>query len=244
MRIKYPFIRPYVDLLLNKLPYTDSMFARYGMTEKGERLKAGEKIKPEDWVEIWIGRLDRDLYVDFSPDEDKKEHKDKLQKDAIYIPIANKRGPTETENDFLHYFTPDTFLLCQNYIRQTNDREPYMTRSLIDGVLIALNQMGFNAVMEGAKIEINNKMVARFSCTDVVDPYMFEEIYFILYYDEAKFTTALPGDLYSKFHRSVCKADLATEKLSGISGVKNECLNFNEREFFQRLCDFVLKGKI
>lgn len=244
MRIKYPFPEINVDEILTNLPYTDSAFTRYEMTEKGERVKAGEEIKPEDWVDIWIGRLDRDLYVDFSPDEDKKEHKDKLQKDAVYIPIANKRVSGESNNDFLLYFTPDTFLLCQNYIRQTGERKPYMTRSLLDGMFHVFREMGYKAVLEGAKIEINGKMVARFFRTNITDTYIYEDIYFILYYDEAKFKLALPGDLHDKIHRSVCKADLAKEKQGSISGIKNECPGFNEREFFKQLCAFVLTGKV
>lgn len=244
MRIKYPFTRPDVDDILKNLPYIDSALARYAMMDRADKVKAGGQTTPEEWVEVWIGRLDRDVYVDFSPDADKKEHKDKLDKTAVYIPIENRRGPNESANDFLHYFTPDTFLMVQNYMTtKIDDDQTYATGSLITGVYKVLTDMGCSVTRDGAKYEINGKMFCRFNNAEVIYPWASEEMYFILRYDEAKFRAALPGDLHAKLHRTVCGADLATQKASGLTGIKNEYPKLDEREFFERLVDHILMGK-
>ncbi len=241
MLIKYPYTTPDVDDILKEKHPDETMLAAFGMLNMANILKQTGKMTPEEWCQLWIGRADRDVYVDFSDDAGSGPQMQKIKKDVTYYPVGYNMAWTGVPNDLIFYYTKGSYSLHHNYVQNASGYNKYFVMPMVECVIYTLRGYGLDAKQVDASLMIGDKKIGHIMNEEVIFPYMASMLYLNFEYDDAKFKEALPDNLFAKSFRSICNSGL--EKIKTPSGIKNELDHIDECEFFHKVCNMIFKGQ-
>ena len=247
MIIRYPFEMPNINDVLVISPLENLNEISDTLIQIATRIQSGETLNQDDLTFLMIVRPDKEALLEESPPSNTSvENRKKQIGIAIeYIPVnvlknSNSNVNYSKTNSF--YVSPNTVILAESYIPSKTDvvDNKYIIKSAIKGVQQVLTDMKYDFVLLGGTLMINNKIVMRMTRYQVSSSNTIEVVYCILDFNQEDLDNAMQNNKSTNFY---CENSVVNKLNTGMSGLKNEIQNFDEKDFFQRLLNYILNKK-